>query len=326
MLTPGQLALVVATLGGLALVISLVAYQIFNRSFYEGWNRFREVPIQRAPVSPAARRLRGVSRWVQPLPSPLRCFLVKEWLALRRDPRGLINLAQPLAFVVIVLAPFLSGGKWGDTLRPLLFWVMFMYLAMFLSILPMGTPLMAIAQEGRNIALLRSAPISMSDVLKGKFWAAWIPLVLSWSLVFLIAGMWLQFPLWQIGFLVGTIVWGLAGASAATVAIGGLKVDFTVKELKRRTSTLAVYLMMGLNVIFVLLTITTFTWLIVRLFPDSSVVLAIQALASYRAVGWVFSNTVWPPLALASGQVAFWVGVRVLWTAAVHRLDRCEVG
>jgi hypothetical protein len=326
LLNPGQLALVVAALGGLALVTSLVAYRIFNLSFYEGWNRFREVPIQRAPVSPAVRRSRGVSRLVQPLPVPLRCFLVKEWLELRRDPRGLINLAQPLAFVVVVLAPFLSSGKWGDTLRPLLFWLMFMYLVVFLSILPTGRPLMAIAQEGRNIALLRSAPVSMSDVLKGKFWAAWVPNVLSWGLVFLIAGTWLQFPVWQIGFLVGTIVWGLAGASAATVAIGGLKVDFTVKELKQRTSTLAYYLMMGLNMIFVLLTIATSIWLIVRLFPDSSVVLAIQALAGSPAVGWVFSDTVWPPLALASGQVAFWVGVRVLWTAAADRLGRWEVG
>lgn len=324
LLNPGQLALVVTGFGGLALVISLVAYQIFSTSFHEGWNRFREVPTRGAPVFLGVRRPRGVSRWVQPLPAPLRCFLVKEWLELRRDPRVLINLAQPLVLVLMVLAPVVIRGKGVETLRPLLFWLMLMFPAMLVSILPIGSSLMAIALEGRTIALLRSLPISMSEVLKGKFWATWLPMVLSSGLVFMIAGMWLQFSLWEIGFLVGTVVWGLTGTSVATVAIGGLKVDFTVEEVKRRISTPVNYLMMGLNMIFTLLTIATSVWLIVRLFPDSGVVLAIQALAGYAAVAWILSDTVWPPLALVGGQVVFGVGVKVLWAAAVRRLEGWE--
>jgi hypothetical protein len=324
LLNPEQLGLVVTGLGGLALVTGLVAYRTFDTSFHEGWNRFREVPTRRAPVSLAVRRPWGVSRWVQPLPAPLRFFLVKEWLELKRNPRGLINLAQPLVLVVVVLAPFMSGGKGVETLRPLIFWYMLVLLVLFLSTLPTGAPLMAVAQEGRRMALLHSAPISMSDVLKGKFWATWVPIVLSWVLVFLIAGMWLQFPLWQTGFLMGMTIWGLAGASVATVAMGGLKVDFTAEELKQRTSLLTNYLMMGLNLVFVLLTIATFVWLMVRLFPGSRVVLAIQALAGYGVVGWIFSDRLWVPLALVSGQVVFGVGVKVLWDAAVRRLEGWE--
>ncbi len=324
LLDPEKLAVVVAGLAGLALATTLVTYQIFDKSFHEGWNRFLVVPTRRAPPSPAGRRRLGVSRLVQPLPAPLRQLLVKEWLELRRDPRGLINLVQPLVLVAFILAPFVIGGKGVEELRPLLFWFMLMFLLIFLGILPIGAPLMAIAREGRNMALLRSAPISMSEVLKGKFWAMWLPMVLSWGLILPLAGLWLQFPLWQIGFLLATIVCGLTGGSAVAVAIGGLSVDFTIEELKRRISTLAQCAIMALNIFFVLLTLATFVWLMVRLFPGSDVVLVIQALAGSGAVGWIFSDAVWLPFALVSCQVAFAVVVKLLWDAALRRLERWE--
>ena len=324
LLNPGQLVLVVAGFGGLSVVTSLAAYRIFDTSFHEGWNRFREVPTRQAPISLTTRRPWGVSRLVRSLPAPLRFFLVKEWLVLRRNPRGIISLAQPLVLFVVIVAPFMSGGQGVQVLRPLVFWFMLWFLALFLSTLPIGTSLMAIAQEGRKMALLRSAPISMSVVLRAKFWATWVPTVSSWVLVFLAAGLWLQFPLWQDGFLVGMTIWGLAGTSIATLAIGGLKVDFTVEELKQRTSMVTSYLMMGLNMVFGLLTIATSVWLMVRLFPESRVVLALQAFAGYGAVGWLFSDKLWIPLGLVSSQVVFWVGVKLLWDAAVRRLEGWE--
>jgi hypothetical protein len=225
----------------------------------------------------------------------------------------------------MILALFLGAGKGAEALRPLLFWFMLMFLILFLSVLPVeGMPLMSIAQEGRKIALLRSAPISMSDVLKVKFWATWVPMALAWVLVFLVAGMWLQFPWWQIGFLVGVTIWGLAGGSVMTMAIGGLRVDFAAEALKQRTPMMTSYLMMGLNLSFVLATTVAFVWLMVRLFPGSLAVLAIQSLAGYAAVGWLFSDKLWAPLGLVGIQVLFWIGARTLWAATVRRLERWE--
>jgi hypothetical protein len=201
---------------------------------------------------------------------------------------------------------------------------MMMMLALFIGILPIGTSLMAIAQEGRRMALLRVAPISMSAVIKGKFWSTWAPMALSWTVVLIIAGVWLQFPQWQIGSLVGMTILGLTGASAMTTALGGLSVDFTAEELKQRISVGVNYLLMGINSIYMLLTIATFVWLMIRLFSDSLVVVTIQALAGFGAVGWLFSDSMWGPIALLTGQVAFWIGVRVLWDAAVRRLETWE--
>ena len=149
-------------------------------------------------------------------------------------------------------------------------------------------------------------------------------MALSWMLVLLAAGIWLQFPLWQIGFLLGNTILGLTGASAATVAIGGLSVDFDAEELKQRMPVLVSYLLMGLNLLYILMTTTTFIWPMIRLFPDSTVVLALKGLANFGVVGWLFSDSLWPPSALLIGQVLFWIGVKVLWGAAVRRLETWE--
>ena len=208
--------------------------------------------------------------------------------------------------------------------QPLLFGFMVMLIAGFLGMYPIGTTLMALAQEGREIALLRTAPTSMSEVLKGKLWGTWIPMALSWVLVILIVGVGLDFPLWQIGFLLGMAIWGLAGASVATLAIGGIVVKFTVEDLRKRVSVLISYLVIGLNSVFVLLIISTCVWIMIRLFPDSGVVLSLKALADFGAVGWFFSDNLWIPFSLVGGQVVFWIGTKLLWDAAVRRLEGWE--
>jgi hypothetical protein len=81
---------------------------------------------------------------------------------------------------------------------------------------------------------------------------------------------------------------------------------------------------MGLNLGFLLITTATFVWLMIRLFPDSTAVLAIQSLAGYAVVGWLFSDKLWVPFGLVVSQVLFWIGAKAFWTAAVHHLEGWE--
>jgi ABC-2 type transport system permease protein len=325
LLNLGKLSQVVAALGGLALMGALVGYRIFDTSFHEGWNRLHEVPNQRAPGSGKTWRSGRGSRWAQVLPAPLSTFVVKEGLEFRRNPRGLISLVQPFLIVaMMVLIPVLTRGSGIAALQPLLFGFILMTLALMLGIFPVGPSLMSVAEEGRKISLLRSAPISMSEVLRGKFWASWAPLVFPWVLAILVSGLLLKFSLWQTGFLLGITTWGLTGASAATVAIGGLKVDFNAAELKGRIPILISYLIMGLNMVFVQMTIAIFVWLMVRLYPQSEIVTTIKVLSEYGVVGWIFSKKLWGPVLLIAGQVVFWIGVKALWNAAVRRLEAWE--
>jgi hypothetical protein len=324
-LNPGQLALVALGVGGVATLTSLVAYRIFDTSFRGGWDHLREVPAQRKPSPIGSSRRRGVSRLVRPLSEPLRSFLVKEWLELRRDPQGLMNVAlPPILILVLVLVPIMGSGSGREALQPLFFWFLLMVISLFLGILPVGATLMSIAREGHNMALLRSAPISMADMLKGKYWSTWTPMALSWLLILIGAGIWMKLPVWQIGFLVGVSIWALAGASLATLAIGGLKVNFETEDLKHRMPVFANYLTMALNGVFGLLTISVGIWLITRLLPDSSIALVVRMLSGFSAVGWLLSDKLWIPMALLGSQAAFWVGTKVLWDAAVRRLEAWE--
>jgi hypothetical protein len=325
LLNTKKMSLACVVLTGVTAVVFLSAMRIFVLSFHEGWNRFGNVPSARRTASQVIRHPRGTTTrlkaWV---PAPLRVILAKEWLELKRNPRGLLALVQPLVLVGASLMVFGGTSKGMPTLRPFVFYAMLAFLALFLSTQAVGTSLMAMAQEGRNILILRGAPISMSAVLKGKFWATWLPVAASWTIVFLVAGTWLQFPIWQTAFLVLIALWGLVGTSMATMAIGGLKVDFTSEDLRKRTSAATNYLTMGLNGFFASLTILTCVWLIIHFYPDSRPVLAIRGLSGYSAFRPFFSDDMALPLGLLACQIAFWAGIKMLWDSAARRLESWE--
>jgi hypothetical protein len=317
------LTLTVAGVGGLALAMTLAASWTFSTSFHEGWNRFREVPSRRGDGSRSSRLAGGVSWLARPLPAPLRYLVVKEWLDLRRDPRNLINLGQPLVLIAVILSLFLGAGESNPALYPLRFWAIWIFLPLLITNLPLGTSLIAVAQEGNNIDLLRSAPTLIRDALRAKYLVTWAPMALSWWIVLVLAGLWMRFSLLQIGLLVGVSVWGLAGASAMTTALGGLTVDFTADQVKRRVPWWASSLAMGLNLVFVLLTIATAAGLTLYFFPESSGVVGhLLAEAGGEAQAFLgFAELLLVPLNI---QAVFWIGVKLLWDAAVRRLERWE--
>ncbi len=320
----GQLALFVLGAAGTALLSGFVAYRVFDTAFHEGWDRLREVPVRSKPTTV---RRRGVPRLARLLPQPLRSLLVKEWQELRRDPEGLLNIAIPILLVLgMVLLPIMVSGNARETLQPLLFWFLLMVIAIFGGMLSVGIGMMSVAREGRKMALLRSTPIPMGDMLKAKYWATWIPMASSWLVILIVSGVVLTLPGSQIGVLVGIAIWGMSGASLATLTIGSLKIDFEAEELKQRVPVIVSYLVMALNGVFMLLTIGAGIWLIIRLLPDSSVAFVVRMLSGSSAVGWLISEELWIPIALVGSQVAFWLGMKLLWNAAVRRLESWEGG
>jgi hypothetical protein len=325
LLEPKQLLLLTVGMGGVAILVSLGTYWAFCISFYEGWNRFRDVPARKPLTTSYRGRATWLARWIRILPLPLRGFLIKEWLEFVRDPRGLVSLAQPLILVLVVLAPLLSSKEAFSVLQPLVFWFVLVLLVLFLTTLPIGSSMIAVAREGKSIALLRSMPVSMSDVLKGKFWASWLPVTAWWTVAMSVAGLLLRWPGWQVGVVAAVIIWASAGTSAAATAMGGLTVDFAREELKQRIPMRISYLQMALNLVFALLSIGSSLWLIVRLFPEDPTVLVLQALSRFQFVGWLYASSPWIPLLLAGAQAAFLIGVVMLWRAAVRRLEHWEL-
>jgi len=323
LLQPPQLTLLAAGLGTVTLVATMASYKLFELSYQEGWDRFRTVSTEKKFAARPGRSQR-LSSLLRALPQPLRSFLIKEWLALRRDPTGLVTLVQPLVFlvtIVVLLTPM--ARVLGASIS---FWSLATFLPIFLASSALNTSVVIVTGEGHNLMLLRSLPITMRQILQGKFWATWLPLVSIWTTLLLLSSWWLKFPPGLICLLAGIAVWGLAGTTTISVAVAGLKADFSVQESKKRTPEVAKFLIIALNMLFVLLTVITAAWLAIRLFPGSQIVAVIQLLSSFRAVGWLLSENVSIPLALGSFHVLFWLGAMIIWQAAVRRLERWEIG
>jgi hypothetical protein len=309
------LALLTAGFGGMTVLTGLIAYRIFDQAFYNGWNRFQEVPSRRR-----VRRRSVLPVLTRPLPSPFRFVLVKEWLVLGRTPQGLLNLAQPLVMSTVVVT---FGFAAGSTMRPALFWMLLLFLGFYLTFSG-GTVQTAVALEGRNLALMQSAPVKASTVLQGKFWATWLPGALIWSSILLVIGLLFEFPHWQIALLVGTTLWGMSGASLAAAAVSAWTMNFTEQDPRRRLPAPAYWLIMGLSLIMAALTITGALWLVAHLLPQSDLTVQLQALAGFGVVRALVTDSVGPPLILLGGQLAFGIGVRALWVAGVRRLEHYE--
>jgi hypothetical protein len=312
---PKPMALLTAGFGGAALLTSLITYGIFDRAFYNGWNRFQEVPARRR----TGRRL-VLARWTRSLPAPLRFVLVKEWLVLGRTPEGLLNLAQPVVMSAVVGTFAVAGGT---TMRPALFWMLLLFLGFYLT-LSGSTAQTAFALEGQNLALMQSAPVRAGTIVGGKFWATWLPGALIWSLLLLIMGLLFEFPHWQIGLLVGISLWGMSGALLAAAAVSAWTMNFAEPNPHRRLPTPAYWLIMGLSLTMAALTIVGALWVVAHLLPQSSLTIQLQALAGFGVIRALLSDSVGLPLTLAGGQLAFAIGVRALWVAGVRRLEQYE--
>jgi len=324
--SPGRLATVVLIAGGAALLAGLMAYALFSASFQEAWGRLREVPLQHKPAA-RARRTRLISRWLSPLREPTRSFVLKELLEFGRDPQVLMSLVNPLLMIlVLILIPTMSMGSAREVLQPLFFWFILMVITLLAGTLPVGTSMMSVALEGRQIALLRSAPISMASMLKGKFWASYVPMAFSWTIVLVATGILLGFPAWQIGMLVGVAAWGTGAATLTALCLGGSKVDFDAEEPRQRIPMLISYITMAINTLFFLLTISTGIWIATRILPPESLDHMRAVLGGFSATGWLLADKICIPVLLLAGQVAFWIGAGLMWRAAVRRLESWEGG
>lgn len=321
-----KLGLISAGFSGLALLLTFLGFLVFKVSFHEGWDRFNVAPTVRSQRNAAVSRRKGFSRLLNWLPSPLRHFLVKEWLEMQRNPRGPIVMVQPLIILFMLLLPFLSNSNLIRYFSPFLFWFLAITLVMILGIIPLSSIMITVAEEGRRLALIRSAPVKMSVLLKGKFWAAWLPMVLSWTIILSAVGWFLNYSGWQIGYLVLVAGWGLTGVSWITISISGLKVDFSIEEVKQRVSSLDSLLTMSLNFFYMLLTFLGSSWILVRVDPVNPSVDLIRVYSDSAFIGWLFSTSRLIPAILFSVQACMFFGIWYLWNSAVRRLEGWEPG
>lgn len=165
----GQLA--VAGIG-----IFTVSLLVAEEMYYSGWSNFAAIvskPKARRPIAPSTER---ESRLAGLIPSQLRALIIKDWKTTIRDPQNLTRIFMPLAFLIIFA---IQGQQLSRNLPEQYTGASVLgtaILALFVSAMVFSRFASAsISREGKAFWMLRIAPISMQDVLWGKFLSVFLP-------------------------------------------------------------------------------------------------------------------------------------------------------
>lgn len=310
--------LTLSLLTGAVITLYAAAYRLFRWAFYESWAGFREIPIQRGRKWTNWPALRG---W----PShPMQANILKDWAFLTREPRRLLAmLVIPIGFGIL-LRPCLVGSL-GQQLGSVAgLWVSY-FLALcvvFWGSMTLGGR--AVGSEGRNIALLRVAPLPISQLLLAKFWSTYVPVVLISSLVGISSGLLLQRSGMELLIVVVGSAWCAVGCVAAAVGSDALGARFQAEGEQADISLPGVIGIYGLGLLFIAGSLLSLVWVLARLWPERAGLVEVPGLvlgASFLS-SRSFNSGLLPGLSLLLAVL----GIVGVWKLGCRRLEGWEIG
>jgi len=202
----------------------LVAERLYNN----GWVRMQSSGNARRSQARVARDAAHVG-WMGRASVPLALAL-KDWRMIPRDLRNFAQLLGPLVMLPVVYFNLLGGsGRRSLDLTELAGGLVQTALdpagiGIAIGILT-GTVLIctqiaatAISMERHSWWLLKIAPISASELVRGKYLSAWVPFAVLSTLLMAVASLWRGFS--PLGALYGWFGIELLGASILAMALG----------------------------------------------------------------------------------------------------------
>jgi len=279
---------VLLILGATALVLS--SLMAFERSFGVGWERvrfagpsgarqpartpwlaWRTPSLARAPGLARAPWLAWRTLWlgwpgdqVSTSGAVLHMFR-KDLRVLVRDPRWRTSLLVSLAALGIPVLLFSAGTDAGSRLSPeARFWMGLFPVPYLAYIAGSQHGAASLAYEGRNLALLRAAPVGFARLLVAK---------LAGSLVLVLAITWLatlelamrhQASPPQLVVALGLAAWLALGGTTSGLVGAALSADFETDNPQRRVGCLGTLLTSGLAALFFATQTALIAWVLVR--------------------------------------------------------------
>ena len=179
------------------------ALTISERLYYSGWASMQTKGHKAKAPSKKRASSSSYSKTILDglLPKSVSAVFAKDLLVLRRDLRNMSQLVMPLIIGIIYAFMFLRNGELnsvgGSSGLPI--WVanalknVHLYfnvgLSLFVGWLLLGRLAgMSFSQEGRSYWLIKTAPISASNLISAKFLVAYLPtLGLSWAFLLVIS-------------------------------------------------------------------------------------------------------------------------------------------
>lgn len=182
----------------------LVCVYLADYMYATGWVRMQSSGSSKRSKQRAEKAARE-SGWLGRVPADL-AIAVKDWKVIPRDLRNFAQMLAPLIFWPIVYINITAGGgrDGGDNQLPGFFTS---FGGVFIAGGVLGSTVMlmgniafsSISREGKSWWLLKIAPISAFELIRGKFLSAAIPFVIISTVLMLIASLWRRLdPLWSL--------------------------------------------------------------------------------------------------------------------------------
>jgi ABC-2 type transport system permease protein len=220
-----------------------------ERLYFSGWASVRISTRQakrlrrQSPRSPASLAFSTLIDRL--LSAPVRAILAKDFLVLRRDLRSMTQLITPL-IIGIVYAVMLvrSGGQppAGRGEAPAVFMEVLTILMLYANVgisLFIGWGLlsrlagMSFSLEGKQYWLLKSAPVSTTRLITGKYLVAYLPtLILCWAFL-LITSLLQRVSLGTLAYSVVVVALTVAGVTGLNLALGVIGANFEWEDPRR---------------------------------------------------------------------------------------------
>lgn len=200
-----------------------------ERLYAAGWVRMQSSGVARRSRERAAHDA-AHGGWLGRAPS-WAAIALKDWRVIPRDLRNFAALLSPLLILPVVYVNLLTGGRrgvgtaiegFGERLGPgapdpagvtLAAGILTATLLVFSRVAQTG-----ISMEGRSWWILKAAPITPFELLRGKFLAAMAPFAILSTLLLAIAAAWRGFG--PLGTLYGWFGIETLGAAMLALAVG----------------------------------------------------------------------------------------------------------
>ena len=286
--------------------ILFVALQLAFAGLYQGgWERVRFSP----PRRPSAKSRLRLSAPVMPR-SPIAGILLKDWRTVLRDPRWRTGTLVSLVALGLPAMVVFAGDPFVRSAHVMRFWfgmVPVPYLAFLIGSQQGASTL---AYEGRNLALLRAAPLRMERVLAAKLLGGLVlVLLVTWTATLTLGLTHAGEPL-EMAQALAAATWLAVGATLSAVAGAALTADFETDNPQRRVGCLGTVVTSSLSIFFFATNTGVLVWWVLRsLLNPPRLVLGLAPLAD-----WVL------PLLAVVSVAAILVAARL----AVRRLATWE--
>jgi hypothetical protein len=253
-----SIGLLVAT--GVALV--LAAGLVYDAMAQPAWERVRFSGASLASSASTTRRWRWPTLGAPA--GPIVGVLQKDWRTLIRDPRwrtgaivSLIALCLP-ALVLFAGDPFARGG------HAVRFWFGMLPVPYLAYLFGSQQGAATLSYEGRNIALLRAAPVAMERILFAKLSGGLMLVMTVTGLLTLGLAIAHDGQPLEIGAAVLASSWLAIGATLAAVAGAALTADFEGDNPQRRVGCLGTIVTSALSITFFVTNTALLGWWVTR--------------------------------------------------------------